>query len=128
MWGATAKRKNNFSGTECQLDLLLAICPHTHPPSLQRFWDSHLMRVNITRVSAQLTLCLTLLVQIKLVVNLWHTLNKCDTLKCKDVPGATFHYEFWCFFPQNAHTLHHLYSSIFLEFHSDFFVYQISIL
>ena len=31
----------------------------------------------------------------------------------KPAPGATFHYEFCCCFPQPAHTLHALESSIF---------------
>ena len=32
----------------------------------------------------------------------------------KHVPGATFHYEICCYFPQNARTLHALESSIFI--------------
>ena len=32
----------------------------------------------------------------------------------KHVPGATFHYEICCYFPQNARTLHALESSIFV--------------
>ena len=31
----------------------------------------------------------------------------------KQWPGATFHYEFCCYFPQNARTLQALESSIF---------------
>ena len=32
----------------------------------------------------------------------------------KHVPGATFHYEICCYFPQNARTLHALESSNFI--------------
>ena len=34
----------------------------------------------------------------------------------KPAPGAESHYEFCCYFPQNAHTLHALESSIFIGF------------
>ena len=39
--------------------------------------------------------------------NVWHSTYG------KPAPGATFHYEFCCCFPQPAHTLHALESSIF---------------
>ena len=35
-------------------------------------------------------------------------------------PGATFHYEFYCPFAQNAHALHAQESSIFLEYYGGF--------
>ena len=46
-------------------------------------------------------------------INLWF-LGIVRALYGKHVPGATFHYEICCYFPQNARTLHALESSIFI--------------